>query len=77
MGTTAITAIKNLIGRVWKNNRAAGAARSYEHVCALCPSGFGPPKNWIPGPNPRADMYPPPGPYPLADLDPPPRIWTS
>ena len=69
MGATAITAIKNLIGRVWKNNRAARAARSYEQVCALCPSGFGPPLELDPGPNLRADMDPP-RPYPLADLDP-------
>ena len=27
--------IKNLIGRVWKNNRAARAARTYEQVRAV------------------------------------------
>ena len=72
MGATAITAIKNLIGRVWKNNRAA---RSYEQVCALCLSGFGPPLELDPR-SKSASGYGPPGPYPLADLDPAPRIWT-
>ena len=32
---TATPQIKNLIGRVWKNNRAARAARSFEKVRAV------------------------------------------
>ena len=32
---TTTPQIKNLIGRVWKNNRAARAARTYEQVRAV------------------------------------------
>ena len=33
--TTTTPQIKNLIGRVWKNKRAARAARTYEQVRAV------------------------------------------